>query len=101
MFMCTVCTSILNNAHHTISAGLSIFQELALDVDEEEGEAGPEEDDVASTLLHRGEVRTPVQLSNALMKALKVGGDEGAESATSQSKNQDNKRKMCMSLWVI
>ena len=77
---------------HSAPTGLSIFQELALDVDDEEGKAGPEEDEVASTLLHRGEVHTPVQLSNALMKALKVGGDEKAESVSSQPKSQDKRK---------
>lgn len=76
---------VLISAHH-IYTGLSICQELALDEDDGVGEA-----DAVSSLLQDGEMQTPVQLSNALMKALKVGGDERAES-TSESKNQESKR---------
>ena len=74
--------------------GLSICQELALDEDEEEGRevVGGEGND----LLHTGEVQTPVQLSNALMKALKVGRDDDRAEPTptqQQPKNQDDGRK--------
>lgn len=78
---------------------MSICQELALDEDEEEGrEEGGEDDD----LLHTGEVQTPVQLSNALMKALKVGGDDGAGPVpTQQPKNQDDRRKNVIILFCV
>ena len=87
-FFCFYCTCI---------SGLSICQELALDEDEEEGreEEGGEQEDPTGSLLHTGEVQTPVQLSNALMKALKVGGADkaGPTQTQQQPKNQDDKRK--------
>lgn len=75
-----------------VSTGLSIFQELALDADEDERET---DSLLASSLLQREAVQTPVQLSNALMKALKVGGDDKAEPVSTQTKNQDKKRENC------
>ena len=72
--------------------GLSICQELALDEDEEDRDKGEGGDSLAGSLL-REEVQTPVQLSNALMKALKVGGDDRVGPSPTQPKNQDNKRK--------
>lgn len=73
-----------------LCTGLSIFQELALDADEDEREG---ESSLAGSLLKGEAVQTPVQLSNALMKALKVGGDDKAEPAPTQTKIQGNKRK--------
>ena len=68
-----------------------------MDEDEEEGrEEGGKKDNPASSLLQAGEVQTPVQLSNALMKALKVGGDDRAGPTLTQQqqpKNRDDKRK--------
>lgn len=68
-----------------------------MDEDEEEGreEEGGEQEDPTGSLLHTGEVQTPVQLSNALMKALKVGGADkaGPTPTQQQPKNQDDKRK--------
>ena len=73
--------------------GLSICQELALDEDDEDRENREGGDLLTGSLLQQGEVQTPVDLSNALMKALKVGGDDRAEPTPTHSKNQDNKRK--------
>lgn len=58
--------------------GVSICQEL--DLDEEESEAKNE--------LFSSSVETPSQLSNALMKALKVGGQEDKHH------EQDSERKL-------
>ncbi len=80
-----------------VFSGLSICKELALDEDEDEGkeEEKGEQTDLTSSLLQAGEVQTPVQLGNALMKALKVGGDDRAGPTPTQQrpKNQDGKRK--------
>ena len=76
-------------------SGLSICKELALDEDEEEGKEEEKTDLTATSLLQAREVQTPVQLGNALMKALKVGGDDRAgpiPTRQQQPKNQDEKR---------
>ena len=89
---------MLINVHvHCINIGLSIFQELALDADEDERESV---DLLTGSLLQKEAVQTPVQLSNALMKALKVGGDDRAEPASTQTKKQDNKRKPVDAVFV-
>lgn len=64
-------------------------------MDEDEEEGREEGGDLASSLLQPGEVHTPVQLGNALMKALKVGGDDraGPTPPQQQPNNQDEKRK--------
>jgi hypothetical protein len=68
-----------------------------LDEDDDEGreEERGEQTDPTSSLLQAGEVQTPVQLGNALMKALKVGGDDraGPTLTQQQPKNKDEKRK--------
>ena len=74
--------------------GLSICQELALDEDEEEQRDEEKGDLLVSSLLQSGEVQTPVQLSNVLMKALKVGrNDKAVEQTSTPTKNQDEERK--------
>ena len=65
-----------------------------MDEDEEEGRE-KEKTDLTTSLLQPGEVQTPVQLSNALMKALKVGGEDRVGPTPTQQqqpKNQDEKR---------
>lgn len=66
-----------------------------MDEDEEEGKEEDKTDLTATSLLQAREVQTPVQLGNALMKALKVGGDDRAgpiPTRQRQPKNQDEKR---------
>lgn len=65
-----------------------------MDEDEDEDGDKRQENDLAANSLLQGEVaQTPVQLSNALMKALNVGGGERAEPTPPQPKNSDNKSK--------
>ena len=67
-----------------------------MDEDEDEGKEEDKMDLTATSLLQAREVQTPVQLGNALMKALKVGGDDRVGPIPTrqqqQPKNQDEKR---------
>ena len=65
---------------------------MALDADEEDEEGGHAEESAIGFLIHPEKAKTPVQLSNVLMKALKMGGDEKAESVSPQTKNQDKRK---------